>query len=282
MANLQLGFHGTFQLKKEEIAKIIQTATEEKGLNDTVKNLMVRTGFGNAKITPLKSWATHAGLVKNNQLTPEGKLIHKLDPYLQSLNSDWLMHFYFSFGDKGLDKIPYNSYEWGGWTYFVYDFLPNNLTFSTEHLHRNVESVFTEESSKSIKDNFNKVLKTYTEAHALKDIQFIKAIKNTKTKIVTYKTGESVFPNTYLIGYFLAKLWERDFGEETSILTDDLISQKMGLTQVLNISSDTLQEYLNQLESLGIIEQRRTVAPYQIIRRWENPLILLEKAYVNQ
>ncbi|AFZ48541.1 hypothetical protein Cyast_2598 [Cyanobacterium stanieri PCC 7202] len=282
MANLQLGFHGTFQFKKEEIAKIIHTATEENGLNDTIKNLMVRTGFGNAKITPLKSWATHAGLLKNNQLTPEGNLIYKLDPYLQSFNTDWLMHFYFSFGDQGLNKVPNKSYEWGGWTYFVYDFIPNNLSFSTEYLHRNIASIFSEESSKSIKDNFSKVLKTYTESHGLKTIQFIQKIKDAQTKIITYQTGESIPPNIYLIGYFLARLWERDFEQETSVLTDEILYHKMGLTQVLGITSDTLQDHLNQLESLGIIEQRRTVAPYQTIRRWDAPLILLEKAYVNQ
>jgi hypothetical protein len=84
-----------------------------------------------------------------------------------------------------------------------------------------------------------------------------------------------------LIGYFLAKLWERDFHQETSVLTEDIYSQKMGIIRVLGIQSETLQQHLNRMESLGIIEQRRTVSPYQIIRRWDNPLTLLEKAYVN-
>lgn len=282
MANLQLGFHGDFQFKREEIIKIIETASEEKALDDSLQNLMNSTGFGNRKVRPLIAWTTRAGLVKNKQLTSEGKLVHKFDSYLQSLNSDWLMHFYFSFGNKGLNKIPNHSYEWGGWTYFVYDFVPNNLSFTTEYLHSNIASIFSEESSKSIKDNFNKLFKTYTETYGLKAIQFIKAINDKKTKIVTYQTGETIPPNIYLIGYFLARLWERDFDKETSVLTDEILYHKMGLTQVLGITSDILQDYLNQLESLGIIEQRRTVAPYQIIRRWNDPLILLEKAYVNQ
>lgn len=282
MANLQLGFHGKFNFKKNEVSIMIKTASEDKALDDSLENLMNRTGFGNRKVRPVIAWANRAGLVKNNQLTPEGKLIYKLDPYLQSINSDWLMHFYLSLGDKKLNKIPDNFYEWGGWTYFVYDFIPNNLSFSTEYLHNNIASIFTEESSKVIKENFDKVIKTYTESHGLKAIQFIQKVKDAQTKIITYQTGESIPPNIYLIGYFLARLWERDFDKETSVLTDEILYHKMGLTQVLGITSDTLQDYLNQLESLGIIEQRRTVAPYQTIRRWDDPLILLEKAYVNQ
>ncbi|MEC4815535.1 MAG: hypothetical protein SAK29_20005 [Scytonema sp. PMC 1069.18] len=42
-----------------------------------------------------------------------------------------------------------------------------------------------------------------------------------------------------------------------------------------------LQKCLNQLETLAIIEQRRTVSPAQIIRRWTDPLTLLEKAYAD-
>jgi hypothetical protein len=84
-----------------------------------------------------------------------------------------------------------------------------------------------------------------------------------------------------LIGYFLAKLWQRDFGQETSVLTEDIVNQKMGILPVLGLQSESLQQHLNAIEALGIIEQRRTVAPYQIIRRWNDPLTLLEKAYVN-
>jgi len=35
MPKLQLSFHTTFALKKEDLLKIIQAASEEKGLNDT-------------------------------------------------------------------------------------------------------------------------------------------------------------------------------------------------------------------------------------------------------
>ncbi|WP_016950626.1 DUF4007 family protein [Anabaena sp. PCC 7108] len=275
MAKMQLHFNGNFSLKKEEIKRILDAASEKEGLKDTLPNLMTKTGLGNAKVGKIKSWAIRAGLVKDNYLSPEGKIVLKHDPYLKSIITDWLMHFYLSFGTQGLNKIPENPAEWGGWTYFIYTFLPENSTFSKNDLFQNSIPIF-EELDKEIPKRIKYVLRAYVEQQALANCQFIQEIKTD-----TYQTGKAKLPNTYLIGYFLAKLWERDFNQETSVLTDDIFAQRMGILPVLGIQSETLQQHLNRMESLGIIEQRRTVLPYQIIRRWDDALTLLEKAYVN-
>lgn len=281
MAKLQLHFNGTFPFKKEEIKRILDTASGKEGLKDSLQNLMDKTGLGNAKVDKIKKWSIRAGLIKDNYLSEEGKIVLKYDPYLQSIITDWLMHFYLSFGSQGLNQIPENSYDWGGWTYFIYDFLPQNLSFTKNNLDEKCLNLF-EEKREEIPKRLNFILRTYTEDYGLKSINFFKKVNsNKKTKIDEYEKGNPNLPNAYLIGYFLAKLWKRDFGKETSILTDDLIKQKMGLIQVLGINEEDLQAHLNNMESLGIIEQRRTVLPYQIIRRWHDPLTLLEKAYDN-
>jgi hypothetical protein len=274
MTKIQLHFNASFALKKEEIKRILDAASETQGLKDTLQNLMAKTGLGNAKVGKIKTWSVRAGLIKDNYLSPEGKIVLKHDPYLQSIITDWLMHFYLSFGNQGLNKIPENPAEWGGWTYFVYTFLPQNLTFTKDILGQNSISIF-EEPDKVIPERMKYILRAYTEQQALANCQFIKEFKTNK-----YEAGHPNLPNSYLIGYFLAKLWQRDFDQETSVLTEDIINQKMGILPVLGIQAESLQQHLNAMEALGIIEQRRTVAPYQIIRRWDNPLTLLEKAYV--
>ncbi len=286
MTKIQLHFNPHFALKKEEIKRILDAATETEGLKDTLQNLMAKTGLGNAKVRKIQTWSVRAGLIKDNYLSPEGKIVLKHDPNLQSIITDWLMHFYLSFGNQGLNKIPDNPAEWGNWTYFVYTFLPENPTFTKNILGHNVISIFEEidkeipksmkNPEKEIPERMKYILKAYTKQQALANCQFIKEIKADK-----YEAGHPNLPNAYLIGYFLAKLWQRDFGQETSVLTDDIVNQKMGILPVLGIQPESLQQHLNAIEALGIIEQRRTVAPYQIIRRWNDPLTLLEKAYVN-
>lgn len=49
MPKLQLSFHTTFALKKEDLRKIVQAAAGEKGLDDTLEGLIGRTGLGNKK-----------------------------------------------------------------------------------------------------------------------------------------------------------------------------------------------------------------------------------------
>lgn len=273
MSKLQLSFHGTFALKKEDLLKILQACTEEKGLDDTKERLMERTGLGNQKVTPMKSWAVRAGLVNNNYLSAEGKVVLDKDLYLESLITDWLMHFYLSFGDKGLAKPPDNPAEWGGWSYFVYIFLPQYNTFTIDELQHYSALTFPQENPKNLFKNFKIVLRAYTEHQALASCKFLVSEES------QYSVGYSHLPNPYLVAYFLAKLWERDFKGEGSILTESILNHKMGLAPLLGITSEVLQEQLNSLEAYGIIEQRRTVPPFQIIPRWDDPLALLEKAY---
>ena len=280
MSDLQLSFHGTFALKKEDLIKIIQAAAEEKGLDDNIESLMQRTGLGNRKVGPMKSWASRAGLVSNNGLSPEGEIVWRKDPRLVSNVTEWLMHFYLSLGDRGLIQPPDAPAEWGGWSYFVYSFLPQYSTFTMADLLQNSASIFekdfekTQETSKNLTKNFRIVLRAYTEPEAIAACRFVQTLDKNQ-----FVTGDASIPNPYMVGYLLAKLWERDFDSQTSVLTEDILNHKMGLASILGIGAKELQEQLNTLEAYAIIEQRRTVAPFQIVRRWDSPLALLEKAY---
>lgn len=268
-------FNGTFALKREEVSRILKAASEEKALDDTLENLMDRTNLGNAKVGKIKSWAERGGLVKGKHLTPEGELVWQLDPHLKLYITCLLMHFYLSFGSKGLQKPPNETYDWGGWSYFVYSFLPQNKVFTATDLLNSGSAIF-EEKSKVISERFGFILRAYTEPYGLASSGFL---TKQGDEYYAYNTH---LENYYLIGYFLAKLWERDFGATTSVLTDDILNQKMGLAPVLGVDTSTLQSYLNQMEILGIIEQRRAVSPAQIISRWNDPMTLLEEAYANQ
>lgn len=275
MPKLQLSFHTTFALKKEDLTKILLAATKEKGLDEPIEILMDRTGLGNKKVGPMRSWGIRSGLVSGSFLSPEGKIVLREDPYLESPITDWLMHFYLSFGDKGLQTPPENPADWGGWTYFVYTFLPEYRAFTIDDLVHTSALVFEQETPKILTKSFMILLRAYTEKYALAGCKLFTKEDN------QFAAGHPSLPSPYLIGYFLAKLWERDFKDTQSILTESILNRNMGLASVLGITSAFAQEQLNVLESYGIIEQRRAVPPFQVIPRWDNPLTLLEKAYDN-
>ena len=273
MPKIQLSFHGTFALKKEDLLKILRVAIERKGLNDSREGLIDRTGLGNEKVSRIKRWALRSGLVTDETLSPEGKIVWKHDQKLCSLNTDWLMHFHLSLGAKGLQPTPANPVDWGGWTYLIYSFLPKNRAFTAENLTYEANTHF-DDGDKLIAKNYRYALRAYTESDALAACEILTSPSKDK-----FLSGSPRLPNHNMVGYLLAKLWQRDFDNQTSVLTDDILNHPMGLPKALGIDSETCQAQLNALEAKGIIEQRRTVSPFQVIRRWENPLDLLEAAY---
>lgn len=274
MPALQLSFHTTFALKKEDLLKMLKAAQDEIGLKDNLEGLKDRTGLGNKKVGPIKSWAKRSGLVNDQTLTPEGQIVVAHDPDLNSPVTDWLMHFYLSFGDKGLRQPPNSPADWGGWTWFVYEFLPQHPTFTKNELVGQASTVF-EDTRQKLDKNLKYVLRAYTEDEALSGIQYLQLVDKDK-----YSAETPELPSPYLMGYCLALLWQRDFTESTSILTQNLWEQYLGFATVFNLSESQFQKALNDLEYANILEQRREVPPFQLIRRWQNPLDLLEKAYM--
>ena len=75
--------NGSFSFKKDEINRLLHTAAQEKGLNDSLPNLMDKTSLGNGKVGRVKNWAVRAGLIKNNRPSPEGEIV-RLSDYLST------------------------------------------------------------------------------------------------------------------------------------------------------------------------------------------------------
>lgn len=274
MPKLQLSFHTTFALKKDDLKRVIAVAREDEGLNTPLEVLMSKTGLGNKKVGPVKSWAARSGLIADGRLTPEGLIVTEHDSSLTSPVTDWLMHFYLSLSGKGLSPAPARAADWGGWTYFVYDFAPGRSAFNLGDLIFYGKEEFAEEKESSLNSNFKILLRAYTEREALSQIEFIKG-----NEADGFRCNAARMPNAYAVGFILARIWERDFGAVPSALTEDVVAHPLGLAKVFAITPEQAQEHLDELESLSIIEQRKTVAPFQIVRRWSDPLDLLKKAY---
>ena len=275
MNKLQLGFHTTFAFRKAEVARLLGLAARPGGLPVSAAALVSETGFGTKKVGPVKSWAIRAGLIEGNAVTEAGRVIFEADPFLRSKTSEWLMHFNLSFGSNGFEPPPPRADDWGGWPYFIFDFLPSHPEFTLETLVRAAESVF-DDPYKLLKANFPYLLRAYTDLDALSGCAAL-AI----TPQGSYRLGAKELPPNSLIAYLLSKLWQRDFGETESVLTSDVREHHMGLAPLLCVSRLEFDGVLDRLSGDGYVEQRRTVAPYQLVRRWGDSTELLKRAFQN-
>lgn len=229
-----------------------------------------------AALRAAQQWAKAANLLDEQGLTPEGQLVVTKDPYLEASVTDWLIHFNLSQDDRSL------------WKYVVHDFLPKHSSFTLDELLKGCIEGFTTASPDQLKKHLRLILRTYTEPQAIVKNKFL--IQDKKQ----YSTGNSELSNPYTVGYLLAKIWERDFKSQLSVLVDELLDSKTSLEKALGITREQLRQQLDILAKHDIIEQR-SARPhlagsqpskkqegdktYQIIRCWDDSIQLLETAY---
>jgi Protein of unknown function (DUF4007) len=236
------------------------------------------TGLTPAAFRNAIQWAQATHLMDDRGLTPEGHVVATKDPYLEAVVTDWLMHFHLSLNASSL------------WSYLIYEFLPENAAFTLDELLSTGIKVFVTETSEQLKKNIQLILRTYTEPQAIANNKII----TRQGKI--YSISNPNLSNVYTVGYVLAIFWEREFKERMAITINELLEVKSGLASCLGLSNEQLKQQLDVLATHEIIEKRslklygigskisseKSLKPdYQLIRKWEASLELLEKAYDN-
>lgn len=250
-----------------------------------ISKIATQTGLSQQRASNAKQWAVLGNFLNIEGLTYEGHLALEKDPYLEATVTDWLIHFFCSFGGYGLQAQPQNLVSWGLWSYFIYDFLPSHSTFTEAELTQSASQYF--EDGK-LSDRIQVLLKSYLKEAAIANCGFL-TYENS-----LYATGTPRLENTYTVGYLLASIWKRDFNNQSSILISDLISSPMGLCQLLAINKAELYKQMDRLAELDIIEQRSAKPhrlgdkperrqnkedQYVVVRHWDTPFDLLTKAY---
>lgn len=251
----------------------------------TINILSKQLGLSQKRVSAAQKWATLGNLISHKEITAEGKLVLEKDPYLESTVTDWLLHFYLSLNGQGLQAQPENFSDWGIWTYIVYEFLPENSSFTEADLIRAVSRNFSEIDYRKVVKIF---LEVYSQKASISNCGFLTLVEG------KYLRGNTNLKNPYTIGYLLSTIWQRDFGSQESLLVSDLIRSPMGLSNVLGIGERQILEKLDHLAELEVVEQRsakpRPIGQqplrkqtdedfYIVVRCWDSPLDLLAKAY---
>jgi len=250
----------------------------------SIATVATQIGLSRQRVKSAQQWALLSNLLNLKGLTDVGKLALEKDPYLEATVTDWVIHFFSSLSDNGLQNQPENPSDWGFATFVIYDFLLANPSFTQEELAQSAASSLESDVGAYIKI----WLKTYTQRDGLANCQFLTHNKN------SYTTGNPNLQNPHTVGYLLANIWARDFGQQSSLLVGDLINSPMGLAAVLGIQELQLREQLDRLAELEIIEQRsakphkmgtqperrqQEEPSYMVVRCWDDSLELLAKAY---
>jgi len=74
------------------------------------------------------------------------------------------------------------------------------------------------------------------------------------------------------------EIWERRHPTSTTVSSASLL-ETGHLASTLGVNEVSLQGQLDEMTDLGIIEQMRAVAPFQLVKLWDDKLELLKAAY---
>lgn len=131
-------FHGNFKLNRERMATLLQLALENPRLKD--KELAKKFGFGAPYSQRYRNWLYRVGLTELRlplRLTPMGKVVVENDPELQTLTTQWFMHWELTTDPDRAET----------WHFFYHTFLPQHETFARDDLQMALMNYLSAEHS---------------------------------------------------------------------------------------------------------------------------------------
>jgi hypothetical protein len=118
-------FHGNFGLNRVRMAGILKNGLEQPTITDD--ELAKPFGYKAEFTKRYRSWLHKTGLTQQGlplRLTPMGEVVWQKDPALETLTTQWFMHW-------ELSQDPTRTETWH---FFANEFLPERETFTKDDL----------------------------------------------------------------------------------------------------------------------------------------------------
>lgn len=158
-------FHGNFELNRERMRGLLKSALENPELKDG--ELAQLFGFKAPYAQRYRQWLYRTGIISLQlplELTPMGAVIYKHDPKLETLTSQWFMHW----------ELVTDPERAEAWNFFWYDFSQKHERFSREMLQTALMEKLRKHSEEHFGPNSTmlpgitqKLIQCYTSDHAL-------------------------------------------------------------------------------------------------------------------
>ena len=266
----QLKFHETFQPETGYIARILELAANHfSGTKyDISERTGIPTGKQKGKVEPHIKYATFMGLINYQydkgvytlSLTLLGEVVYSEDRFLHESLTRWLCHYEIS---RKLDGAPQ-------WEYIVREghsgFLATN---STEHHVQKANALFgTNVSSEEL---FGVVKRSYLEGF-FSELNYLKW--DDHIKYIEHNESPELL---CVYAYALLDSWSHLLPQKQEITITEL-HHSLQLGEVFNLSDESVDSILNDLEYEGMLRLNRQLFPATVIR-FESEQELISKLY---
>ena len=268
-------FHKSFVLDRKNIAKVLALAAENPRIDRQA--IAAETGIGigknvsDGKVRPTIQYAIYSGLLQSESaesrnsilFSDVGKIVFAYDRWLESAVTQWVMHYFLCRAES----------EALIWSFFVHVFLQNHAEFNGDLLSEELKSWFVGLSQRNLRENRRILLNCYTSENALSKVGLIIAVEKDE-----YARVDNKHINAFLAAYILAEIWETKNADATMI-DKSVLLKKGHLASTLGLNKENLQNCLDEINSIGAINQSSEAPPFQVVRRWNDKFDLLRRAY---
>lgn len=158
-------FHGNFGLNRARMAGILKAGLANPAL--TEDDLAKPFGYHAEFTKRYRSWLHKTGLIQPGlpiRLTPMGKVVWQHDPSLETLTTQWFMHW----------ELTQDPTRTETWHFFANEFLPQHPTFTKDDLLKALQIRLKPHSEKHFGPGskltpviVRKLIECYTEPAAL-------------------------------------------------------------------------------------------------------------------
>lgn len=209
-----------------------------------IETSIALTGMGSNKVKSLRQWMHKFSLLKDNMLTEEANIIFSFDPYLEKLDSLWILHSYISqnFEKATLYFLFFNQFFMSNFTkeslfYKLQTWcINNNIKMSESTLESDIFVLIRMYLKNNQKNEFSNSI--------FNDLNIIHKVEN--EYIFNVKNPAPLSDKAFLY-IFIYSL--RNYTSNT-ISVKDLQFGEISLQHILCLTEEKLLEKLERLSSL--------------------------------
>lgn len=266
---MSIGFSITFNLDRRILSKTLRSFKKDPYLNE--RSLMSEIGVGITKAKAYIQWVRMIGLRDNKKrkLTKLTELLLKYDPYLNSLISQWIIHY----------QLAQNK-DAEVWYHLTNTFLPNKISFSyKEALNSLKDYKIGINSQKHLKVDIMIYLKALTSKDGLGEINFLKILKNS-IYIKTNPVGIDPLLIAFVIYDQNRKKYPKKYPYISTISIDSILADNGNAGKIFILNREKLNKILDLLKFEAILDVSHTADLDQVGFIYkESPYNILEKCY---
>ena len=276
---LGTAFHESFALSRPALRQIVKVVGSHCGAKSdklTYDRFREATTLGSNYIKAMRRYCRGCGLVDlSEQPTRFGSLVFTRDPDLTGTSTQWLLHYHMS--------AQYHAGP-GFWQALVENALSNRASVTSEDLASEIADYLAKNgdrplAERTLQSTAGVFAGTYTKPDSLGGLGILTEDRGAANGTKNFLVGMDLrVPPVSVVAYVITDYWDHAWPGRTSVNLGWL-SDPGGPGSLLLMNSGEIGDVLKEMQTAGLVELQRRVAPYQVFRLWKDTSELLERIY---